>query len=230
MNQYAEKQLEETNRIEDNFKSGNSPSQIVDPVDDYANDNRLCLTSIVFLPNNITQKINSEILQPLKKLDERQYFFLPESMHITINNIRVINDPPHFTEEEIEKVKEVFRNVVSKHKSINFDLKGLWDLPTSLAIKAFTDESFGNLVMELREELNNAGVPDDKSYGSNEVVIGSSTIIRYTTKPNELFFQKIKELKDIEIGEVNLSEIKLITTNAVNHPSKTKIIESYKLS
>ncbi|HVZ67485.1 MAG TPA: hypothetical protein VG917_04420 [Patescibacteria group bacterium] len=230
MDSYSQKQSEEIERIERAFKSGNNPSQVVEPVDDYANDNRLCLTSVVFLPKEITEIITNKLIEPLRKLDEKQYFFPPESMHITINNIRVINDPPHFNDDDIEKTKEVFGRVIPKYKMINFDLRGLWDLPTSLALKAFTDERFGNLAMEIRKELKNAGVPDDKSYGSNDVVIGSSTIVRYTSKPNEKFMKKIEELKNIKVGSFDAKDIKLIVTNAVDHPNKTKIIESFSLS
>jgi hypothetical protein len=227
---YQARQLELTKKIEEDFKNGNSRSTIVEPVSDYINDNRTCLTSVVFLPRDLENKIIDKVINPLKRNDSAQYFYVPNSFHVTIRNIRISADPPSFNNIDIKKAKEVFRKIIPRHHSFKFEIKRLFELPTSLAISAFSNEKFGGLTLELRQELRKAGVPDNKVYVKSNVVIGNTTISRFTKRANSIFREKVKELKNIDIGSFEVRKISLITTNVICHPSKTKIIEEYLLS
>lgn len=228
MGDYSLKQLELVQRIEKQFRSGKSPSTIVEPVSDYEADNRICLTSLAYLPSNLQDKIYSDIVDPLKKIDDRQYFYEKDALHVTVQNIRVINNPPHFTHTEIEKARDVFARVTQKYHPVEVEIRRVFELPTSFALSAFTPIDWEDLVLDLRNELEKAGVPDDKSYASGPV-LANVTICRYTNPPNEEFWNKLRKLKDIEIGNFTVSKISLATTNAVSLPSKTTIFEEYNL-
>ena len=229
MDDYSQKQLELTRQIEESFKKGQNPSETVKPVSDYVNDDRICLTSVVFLPGDIENEIIRKIINPLREADASQYYYGPGSMHVTINNVRVINNPPHFSDQDIEKAKLVFRKTISKYRRFEVSLKRLFELPTSLAISAFTSNLYQGLVLDLRSSLSAEGIKDDKKYALEDVIIANSTISRFTNIPNREFYDKVKTLKEIEIGSFEVKKICLITTNAVCHPSKTKIVEEYDL-
>lgn len=226
---YQDKQLEAIKAIEESFKSGKIKSTVVESVDDFVADNRIALTAITYLPYELGKQIVEKVIDPLKKTDDRQYFYTQETLHITINNVRIVNDPPHFNEEDIVKANQVFRNVLSKYKPFEFRLKRIMELKTSLAIGAFSEEIFGNMALEIRRELAKAGVTDDKRYVTSNIVPANCTITRFTTSPNSKFYDKVKELKEVEIGSFTVEKIFLITCNAACHPSKTKIIEEYEL-
>lgn len=226
---YQQKQKALFGKIENDFRKGKIFSSIVVPVKDYVNDALICLTGVVFLPEKIKRSISKKIIEPLRKEDNNQYYYLPESLHLTLQNVRIISNPPFFTKKDIVKVKKVFEEVIPKFRSFSFELRNLFELPTSLSICGFCDEVLKYLVLELREKLQKAGVPDNKKYASDEVFFGNITICRYTKKPTKDFLAKIKELKNIEIGRFVIKEVSLITTNKVCHPSKTQIIEIYKL-
>lgn len=229
MDSYFKKQKALFDEIESKFKKGESPSTIVKPVSDYKNDEQICLTSIAFIPVNLQKEIIGSVIEPLKKADSTQYFYPPESMHLTIQNIRTINKPPLFNDQDIQKAKEAFLKVISKHPKITFSLEGLFDLPTSLGIRAYAEETLVDLCKELREELTEADVPDNKTYASDTVLFGNISICRYITKPNKEFFKTVENLKSINLGSLKVENVNLITTNAVCHPQKTKILETYKL-
>jgi len=161
--------------------------------------------------------------------DDRQYYFPSNSLHITTQNVRVVNDPPLFTTENITKAKQIFSKIAAKYQPFTLELKGLLELPTSISVRGYSDKIFGDFVLELREELKKAGIPDDKKYSSKNIVFGNSTTCRFTKKPTESFFTKVKKLKNIEIGKFEIKTIALITTNAVCHPDKTSIIATYNL-
>lgn len=230
MNAYSQKQLQAFNKIEESFKKEEWISTLVEPVSDYVNDNRIGLTSVAFVPNNLVQKIIKQLIEPLKKVNPTQYFYIPDSFHNTINNIRTAAETPLFNNEDIKKVREVFERIVPRHKSFSFELKRLFELPTSLAICTFSDKTLADLVLELRTELKKIGVPDNKSYFVEDIIVGNTTISRFTSIPNATFKEKVKELKEIEIGSFEVKKIFLITTNSVCHPLKTTVIDEYSLA
>ncbi len=215
--------------IEKDFKEGKFPATIVEPVQDYSSDNRICLTSVVFLPQEIQRIVDEKVIKPLKELDKRQYYYLPQSLHITIQNIRTISDPPLFSKKDVEKVKNVLREVITRYEPFDFSIEGFFELPTSLSLCAYSDEILKQLVFEIRKSLKKVGVPDNKKYASDEIVIANSTICRYIGLPNDAFFEEVGKLKNIDVGRVQVKNVSLITTNSVCHPNKTSIVERYPL-
>lgn len=229
MGNYQEKQFKLVKDIEERFKNGENPATIVDPVKDYATDKRLCFTSVAFLPEAIQNKILSLVVEHLKLADPNQYFYLPSSLHVTIQNVRVISSPPTFSDEDIEKVRHSFKKIVQRHKKVDFEIKNLFELPTNLALSAFSDESLPNLILDLRKGLKRINLPDDKGY-AGDIVFGNITICRYVSKPNVAFLKTLAKLKAIEIGKFTADKVSLITTNSVCHPKMTKIIEVFNLN
>jgi hypothetical protein len=226
---YQKEQYKIFEKLEGKFKKGKIPSTIVGSMSDYANDGQLCLTSVVFLSQDLQKIIQDKIINPLKKIDSRQYYYLPESLHLTIQNIRTIHDPSLFTNKDVEKARGVFSKIVSRCQSFDFELTGLLELPTSLSVRAYSSEVLKDIVLKLREEMNMAGISDNKEYISDNIFFGNDTVCRYMKKPNKDFKNKIKELKKTGIGKLNVKTISLITTNIVCHSQKTEIIESYNL-
>lgn len=226
---YQQKQLRLFSKLEKQFRQGQTPATLVTPSADYTDDKRICLTSVVFIPKNLQKVILEKIIKPLKNADPNQYYYLPQSLHLTIQNIRTVNLPLLFTDGDIEKVKTVFAKTIPKYQPFEFDLEGLFELPTGISIRGFTSEVLGNLVMELRENLKKVGVADNKTY-SSETVFGNISVCRYYLKqPNASFFRKVKQLKNTKVGKLKVKTISLITTNCVCHPNFTKIIKTYNL-
>ncbi|OGD91467.1 hypothetical protein A3E14_00345 [Candidatus Curtissbacteria bacterium RIFCSPHIGHO2_12_FULL_41_13] len=226
---YQQKQLLLFEKLEKQFKQAQTPTTLVIPSSNYVNDKRICLTCVVFIPENLQRLILKEIIKPLKNADPSQYYYLPQSLHLTIQNIRTINLPPLFIDDDIEKVKTVFAQIIPKYQAFEFNLEGLFELPTGISIRGFTSEVLGHLVMELRDNLKRVGVADNKTY-SSEIVFGNISVCRYYfKKPNLAFFRKVKELKKIKVGKMKIEAVSLITANCVCHPNLTKILKEYNL-
>lgn len=225
---YQKQQNQLFENIEKKFKTGKNPSTIVPFLKNYATDNQICLTSVIFLPKKLQQIIIKDIINPLKKIDQNQYYYTQNSLHITLQPIRIVNNPPSFNNEDIYKADQVFKKIIPKYKSFELDIKGLFELPTSLSIRAYSNKILQKIRLELTNELKNAGVPNNKINASKLIFFGNITICRYTKKPNKEFFNKVKELKNEKIGILNSKTISLITTNTACHPKKTKIINEYR--
>lgn len=226
---YQHKQEQLFNEIEKSFKLGQTPSTLVEPVKDFVNDTRACLTSVVFIPQNLQQVIISKVINPLRDYDSEQYFYVPNSFHLTIQNVRTVNDPPLFGQKDIKRSRLVFRRIVPKYAPFSFELRGLFELPTNLSIRAYSAEVLKDLILELRDGLEKAGIPDNKTYASDDIFFGNINVCRFIKEPNRKFKNKVKELKEVFIGNLNVETISLITTNSVCHPAKTRIIDTFNL-
>ncbi|MFC1687560.1 hypothetical protein ACFL0L_03200 [Patescibacteria group bacterium] len=192
-------------------------------------DKRMCLTGIVFPPEDILKVLNSEVIEPLKSADPRHYYYPEKSLHFTIKNLKVVEYPIPYTDDDLIKAKSVFEEVIPRHKVFSFHAQGLFHLPVSISIRGYTNESLKNIILDFDQVLEKAGIPDNKKYASPEVFFGNMNVCRYTTEPNEQFKKQLKKLKDIDIGTFEVKTVSLITTNLVCHPDKTTIIGEYTL-
>lgn len=216
-------------RIEVKAKRGNSSNTLV-AMRNFDNDNSRCLTSVFFLSQTKAVSEIQKLIDEMQIADNRQYYYPSSSLHLTIQNIRTENIPPLYNKNDVERTKQVFIKVIPRHKSIKCHLKGLFELPTSIAIRGHTDESLKDLVLDLRQELIAAGVPDNKKYASDSVFFCNSTICRYHTQPNGKFFETVKKYKELNFGLVTIDRVSLITTNSVANPNNTNVILQVPLS
>lgn len=100
---HQQKQIEVINQIENQIKNNSLNSSSVSPVDNYNNDLRICFTSIHIPKESLISKVN-EIIGKLKKIEPEYYYYSNDSLHMTIKNLKVINDPPRFNADK-EKVE-----------------------------------------------------------------------------------------------------------------------------
>ncbi|MDP3964548.1 MAG: hypothetical protein Q8Q20_02735 [bacterium] len=229
MVRYQKRQKQLIEEIELSFKENRGHSEIVDMVDDYATDNRICLTVVSFISPALHGTIKQKLIQPLRECDPSLYYYLSKSLHVTIQNVRTIHNPPAFSQRDIKIMKEVLQKVALRHNPFEFYFQGLFELPTSLSIPAYSEEILSDLILDIREEMNKHNITDNKKYHNTEVMFGNVTISRFPAKPNKDFFQKVQKLKKMDIGKTTVKEICLISTNAVCHPSKTTIHGTYRL-
>lgn len=216
------------NKIEKQVKGGLLNFSTVSPTEDYENDPRICLTS-VHLPNEeLKLQIKKLLTDPLRKIAPDFYYYTIDSLHMTIKNIRVINYPPRFTEEDVKKARKVFSQIIPKHKQFNVYFYRLLLFPNNVALIGTTDSELDNIVLNLDKELNKAQVSDDKVYSNSKYFFSNITLARFNTPPSEEFKQKIQELSNsIEFKHYIIDSVTLLSCNAVI--KNRKLIETWYL-
>lgn len=214
MTSYQQNQIQVINEIEKQVNSNLLKFTLVPPVEDYENDNRICLTS-VHIPsdnfkNNIQEKIDS-----LKKVSPQYYYYSNSSLHMTVKNIRVINNPPHFTTNDIEIAKQIFLEIIPKHNKFKVYFYRLLLFPNNLALIGTTDPELDSIVLDLDDRLRKEGIPDDKKYSNTRYFFSNMTLARFSA-PSKEFIEKVKELsKQIQLEPYIIDSVSLITCNAV---------------
>lgn len=222
------KQIEVINSIENQLKNKSFGFTTVAPVNDFANDTRICLTSVHLPHQELINKIQNELIQPLQKIEPSFFFYPPDSIHTTIKNIRVINDPPHFDKKVIEKAAQVFESTVSDHKKFKKYFYRLLLFPNNLALVGTTDTEFDDLVLDLDKKLKENNIPDDKIYANPNYFFSNITLARFNKSPSNDFIDKVKELSEsIKFEPYLVDSVTLITCTAIF--AKKNIIDTWYL-
>lgn len=228
MSDHQQKQIEVIDQIEKQISGNNLQFTTVAPVEDFKNDRRICLTSVHLPSQFLKTKVEQEIIKPLLAIAPSSYGYDTSSLHMTIKNIRVINDPPHFNEEDVIKAKKVFSNIIPKHHKFKVYFYRLLLFPNNLALIGTTDPELDNIVADLDRNLQQNNIRDDKKYVNTKYFFSNMTLMRFSGQVSGEFKSKVKELsKKINLDPYVVDTVSLITANAVL--SKLKIIETWKL-
>lgn len=196
---------------------------------DYKANPAICLTSVVFIPDETARDIFQTIVEPLQAIEPEHHYYLPDAMHLTIKNIRIIHNPPRFTQRDIDKVHQLFSRIIPDHPSFFFSLEEVIPFTTSIALIGYSDERLQGLVQALDTGLKEIGLPDDKEYVSDTVFFGNVTVCRYVRQPSRRSLESVEQMTQRYKGELEVKKIDLITCNVVCTPDSRTILHSYTL-
>ena len=113
---------------------------------DYRHDPAQALTSVVFVSPELGQEIRRRIIEPLQAIEPEHYYYPPESLHLTIKNVKTVHHPPRFTATDIDRVAKLFGRLVPLHCAFSVSLAEL--VPFSTSLNLMTAESVKvNLMM-----------------------------------------------------------------------------------
>jgi len=194
---------------------------------DFTADPRRCLASVYMLPAPLAQRIEAQVAGKLKAADPRHYFYPPRSMHVTIKNIRTVEDPPLFSAADVEKCRELFRAVTARHGPVRFSFEETAAFSTSASVIGFCGEELKELILDLDSALIAAGVPDNKQLISDTVFFGNITVCRFTCPPSPDFYRALAGLHVREQLQVDV--LTLLACDAVASPASCTIIERFPL-
>ena len=227
MTPYQVKQLHLMRQMEERFTDDPHAASTVPMQLDYISDRQMCLTVNSFIPDAIANRIQSMIIEPMRRVDPTHYYYDNASLHITIHTVRTIHYPPTFTDNTIETSKSVLARYIPKNRPFRFRLIGIMAIPTSVAVIAIASARYNRFTHVLRRAFTAEGIPDEKKYFSPDVTFANVTVCRYTHMPSPEFLKTLTSLKTTPVGSVTVGEVALLETNAGAHPSKTRIFATY---
>jgi hypothetical protein len=213
---YQQKQIEVINKIEKQINTNSIRFSTVTPTTSYDNDRRICLTSVHFPHRELLEKIENNLINSLNEIQANHYYYPQKSLHITIKNVRVINDPPNFDQKDVSKVKKVFEKVIPKHHQFKTYFYRLLLFPSNLALIGTTDPELDKIIFDLDKNLEKVNFSDDKQYTNNKYFFCNMTLVRFTLPVSEEFRQKVVDLsKNIKFDPYIIDSVTLLSANAV---------------
>lgn len=230
MTPFQKKQLALMRQMETMLAADSHVSTIVPMQADYATDNQLCLSLNAFVPEAIATSIHNKLIEPLQRLDRHHYYYQNESLHVTFHSIRIIHNPPTYSQKDIETSRALLTKLIPSERPFPFIWHGVLALPTSVSVIVLVTPAYNRFIRRVRHDFVGHGIPDDKKYFSDTMVFANTTICRYTHKPSPEFIEKLQTLKDTTIGSGVIDMVSLIETNAGAHPSKTRVLGTYRFA
>ena len=228
MTNHQDRQREVIDQIEKEVQENKLTFSTVEPVSDFDNDTRVCLTSVHFPKEYLVGKIYSQIIQPLQRFFSDHYFYSKDMLHMTIKNIRVMRNPPSFTDADVSKSERVFTSVVPEHIVFNVYFYRLLLFPTNLALIGTTDPELDDLVLDLDRQLKENGVADDKIYINKRYFFSNMTLVRFTKQVEESFREEVMKISSqLQFEPYMVDSVTLVQGNASLH--KKKIINTWML-
>lgn len=226
MNTHQQHQLAVISTIEEQVHNNSLNVSVVDHIEDYRNDNRICLTNVHF-PSSALINATEHIIDSLKEIEPSYYYYPQKSLHMTIKNVRVIHNPPQFTEEDIQKVEKVLTEIVPKQKSFHVYFYRLLVFKNSLSLIGTTDPELDEIIFRLDKRLREVGIPDDKTYANTKYFFSNMTLARFPNASNA-FIKRVKELSNhLTIQPYTVDSVSLVSGNAAF--TKLRIIKTWKL-
>jgi inorganic pyrophosphatase len=198
--------------------------------DDYEADDRQCLTTAIFPDEEFCRRVQKTIIDALRSIEPIHYYYPPEDLHLTMKNISTVDDTRKFDDADIERIKRIFRDTMNQYPPFTFNMSGILRFPTSLALIGYSSSILGRLVQDLDQQLDRSGLPDNKSYVSDEVFFGSITICRFRHAPSPALISAIEEYVSIDMGSLQVQEVSLLTCNAVCLKKSRTILDTFHLN
>lgn len=212
---HQRKQQEVINKIANQIKNNSLNFSTVSPVENYESDPRICLTSIHFPHQKLIDQVQA-IINPLQKIEPDFFYYPNDSLHLTVKNVRVINDPPHFNENDTQIANSVFSKVIPRHKQFQIYFYRLLLFPNNLALIGTTDPELDNIILDLDKELKKIGIPDDKIYTNSQYFFSNMTLARFNTQPSHEFIDTVLKFSEtLKLESYLVDSVTLLTCNAV---------------
>lgn len=230
MTGYQQLQKELVRKIRRSWPNFKDAAAFVKPISDYEHDSRRCLTSVVFIPEDLGRAIEAKIIGPLRNIEPEHYYYPIDTLHLTIKNIRTVDNPVRLKERQVAAVRGVFASAVPLIKKIRFAARGAILFPRSVSVVGYSGAFLKSLIQKLDEGLLAAGMPDNKKYFSNEVFFGNISVCRFVHRPGKAFRQCLRNLEETKFGTLAVKKISLIICDSVNSAKSRKIIEEYKIT
>ncbi len=227
---YRDRQKQLIDIVRSDVGAVDAKASVVPIQADYAADSERCLTTVMFVPEHAAISFQSEIQQTLAQVEPFHYYNPPESMHITVKNVRLNQNLPSFDEEDVARVHGSFSGILSRHRSFLFSFEELVIFPNSISLVGYSDEPLKELVQDLDQGLKEIGLTDDKRYLSHEVFFGNITLCRFTQSPGPGLFEAVSALnRQWHPMPICLSHVELITCNASAAPATISRLHRYEL-
>lgn len=230
MTPFQQKQIDLMRQMEAALAAGAPASTIVPIQTDYHNDPQIALTIISRVPKDIAKTIQTQLIAPLRAIEPEFFYYPDEALHVTVQNVRVIHDPPRFTASDVAKVDALLATLVPKTRRFPFIYAGLLSMPTSTSLIALVSPEYDQFIRRLRKSLAEAGIPDDKTYFTDAAIFANTTICRYTHTPSKKFTDTLAKYKDIRAGQFAPEKATLVSMNAVASPAKTTVLGEYQFA
>lgn len=175
----------------------------------------LCLTVIHLLDEQIASLISKDIISVLRDIEDHHYWYSTQDLHLTIKNIRSAKPSRSYGSGDIRQAIIAIQRACMDIAPLRFSIRSPICLSSSVVLKVFGMLDHRDAIHRLDAELVRAGIPDDKTYLSNDVFIGNITLCRFTEPPGMTLRSAVASMEHLDLGRYVVDSIQLVECDEV---------------
>lgn len=196
---------------------------------DYQRDPRVSLGLFLRPAFEVLARLQWNVQMPLIAAEPWHYLTPARALHFTFKNVQTVADPPTFTPGQAQAVAAMLAQVLPQYPAFDLECEGLLRTPTSIGVAGYYPEPIGRMVQEVHQRLIEIGLPDNKTYISNDLTFTNTTLIRYTKPPGDALLARAAELESFRL-RFPVSSLELVSADLAFRPGRLTIWGEFPLA
>lgn len=202
----------------------------LDPLIDDPNDFRRGIT-LQAGPEKKTLVDFSRFLTEAQNIEPKQYFYLPDEIHITV--LSIINCKTGFNLSEISLpdyigyIEESIKNI----KPFTIEFKGITTSPSCILVQGFPNNNSLDLIRDNLRNKFGAGSLNNSIDARYRIKTAHCTVIRFRKKLKEKqnFIELLKNYRNYYFGKTCINHLELVQTDWYHKNDLVQVLHEFEL-
>jgi 2'-5' RNA ligase len=200
-------------------------------------DRRRGATLLIRPEGAVAQRI-AAVLDELRLIDPRQYFYRPDELHVTLLSLFTGTENPQPYLAQLDTYRRAIDPVLAAASAFPIDFCGFTASPAALLVQGFPAASAGQASADplnvLRDALRAAidavglGANLDRRY---RISTCHMTAMRFAQEPTDIrrLAGKVESLRSYEFGQSLAAEVLLVENDWYMSHDRVRVMHTYRL-
>jgi len=202
----------------------------IDKLIDSTTDKRFGI-SLILRPDNRVKGEIQKLLNKIRLLEPKQYYYPESDIHVTAMSIISCFDGFDLTKIRIEDYVDIIQKSINGSNKFEIEFKGLTVSPSCLMIQGFLKDNTLNLIRNnLRTKFKNSDLEQsiDKRY---TIQTAHSTIFRLKEKlgNKEAFLKTVEEYRNYDFGTFVVDSFEFVYNDWYQRKEYVKTLCQFEL-
>lgn len=187
--------------------------------------------TLIARPSMETQDRILKFLDALKAIDPEQYYYAPDSLHVTVLSLFTATDAHERFSQHQKKYEVAVESAVTGTPPFEIQFNGITASSGAVMIQGFPrGDALEPLRERLRETLQSRNLTEglDTRY---RLVTAHLTVVRFRQplRDSIRFAEKLEEFRCVRFGSSNIEVLRLVKNDWYMSPQNLKLLSDYPL-
>jgi hypothetical protein len=189
-------------------------------------DNRRGISLVIPIPFNSIKY--SSLINMFRDIESDQYYYPLSDLHITIFTFLSARDTYKCNKELENEFIHITKTVLDNLSKLSISFAGITFSKEAGFINGYDNDVLISIRDDIRKEMDKQRLRIDERYKSETAHV---TFMRFKNRINDInrFYNKIIEIKDIKVEELELRKIELVEHDWYNTESNKRIISTFNI-
>lgn len=189
-------------------------------------DNRRGISLIIPIPFNSIKYLS--LVNAFRDIESDQYYYPLSDLHITIFTFLSARDTYKNNKELEDEFIHITKTALDNLNKISIFFSGITFSKEAGFINGYDNDVLISIRDNIRKEIDKKGLQIDERYKSETAHV---TFMRFKNRISDVnrFYNKIMEIKDNKVEEINLRKIELVEHDWYNTEINKRVISTFNI-